>query len=78
MTHFRFTAIKPGQVFVRSSYEKVISILLKKVTVAAIKRKGLPEVIPQAGLTADRKKYLYKEIYPFVTPEYQDITCPPP
>ena len=79
--HFRFAATKPGQVFVRSSCtseEKVISIFKKKVTVAAIKRKGLPEVIPQAGLTADRKKYLYVEIRPFVTPEYQDITCPPP
>ena len=78
--HFRFTATKQGQVFVCSSCtsdEKVISILKKKVTVAAIKRKGLPEVIPQAGLTADRKRYLY-EICPFVTPEYQDITCPPP
>ena len=55
------------------SDQKSIAIFKKKVTVATIKRKGLPEVIPQAGLTIERKKYLYVEIRPFVSPEYQDI-----
>ena len=54
-----------------SSEENVISIFKKKVTVASIKRKSLPTLIPQAGLTAERKKYLYEEIRPFVSPCYQ-------
>ena len=77
--HFTFTVTKPGQVFVCSSCtsdEKVISILKKKVTVTALREKVCTGW--QAGLTADRKKYLYEEIHPFVTPEYQDITSPPP
>ena len=79
--HFRFSASKPGTVFVRSSCsseEKPIKIFKKKVTAASVKRARLPPVISPAGLTDDRKKYLYEQIRPFVSQQYQDVTCPSP
>ena len=79
--HFRFSASKPGTVFVRSSCsseEKAIKIFKKKVTAASVKRAKLPPIILPAGLTEERKKYLYEQIRPFVSPQYQDATCPSP
>ena len=78
--YFRFSSSTPGIVYVRTSCsaeEKPIKIFKKKVTAATVKRARLPPLIPPAGLTDERRKYLYEQIRPFVSPQYQDVTCPP-
>ena len=78
--HFRFSADAPGSVFYRESWnseESAISILKRGITLDKVKKARIPRIIQPAGLT-ERKKYLYEQIRQFVTPEYQDITCPQP
>ena len=43
-----------------------------------IKRSRIPSILHPAGLTQERKTYLYEQIRQFVTEQYQDITCPEP
>ena len=79
--HFRFSISSPTTVFVRENWdsaEKPVSILKPGVSLAKVKRARMPAIIHPAGLTQERKKYLYEQIRPFVTPEYQDTTCPCP
>lgn len=79
--HFRFPASAPGTVYVRKSWnseEKAIKLLKRGVTCAKVRRARIPSIIRPAGLTEERKQYLYENIRPFVTPRYQDITCPAP
>ena len=79
--HFRFTADDPGTVFVSTSChseEKPIELFKRRVTATSIKRAAIPAVILPGGLTDERMKYLYEQICPFVSPRFQDITCPPP
>ena len=63
--HFRFSSSTPGIVYVRTSCsaeEKPIKIFKKKVTAATVKRARLTPLIPPAGLTDERRKYLYEQI----------------
>ena len=79
--HFRFSSTAPGTVYVRkcwNSEEKAIQILKRGVTCTKVRRARIPSVISPAGLTEERKRYLYHEIRPFVSPQFQDITCPSP
>ena len=39
---------------------------------------SIPTIIKPAGVTAEQKQYLYDETQQFITPKYQDITCPSP
>ena len=79
--HFRFPASAPGTVYVRKSWnseEKAIKLLKRGVTCANVRPAHIPSIIYPAGLMEERKQYLYENILPFVTPRYQDITCPAP
>ena len=78
--HFRFDASSPGKVYIKeytNSTEREISIFKKGITAAKVQKAKLPTAILPAGLTRERQEYLYKEVRPYVRPEYQDITCPP-
>ena len=61
-----------------NSEEKEIKLLKRGKTVIAVKQAHIPAVILPSDLTRDRKQYLYEHVRPFVTPQYQDITCPQP
>lgn len=80
--HFRFTAEKCGFTGVKASCntseETIVPLLKRGVTIEQVKRAPLPNIIPPAGLSQERKKYLYEQIRPHVRPEFQDITCPHP
>ena len=76
--HFMFRANQPGFVFVKTDIngpEIKKRILKKNVNVQAGDR---PRVIEPAGLTRDRKKYLYQSVRPYVRERYQNVTCPAP
>ena len=61
-----------------NSEETAVSLLKHGFLYADVKKARIPTIIKPAGLTAKRKQYLYDEIRQFVTPKYQDITCPSP
>ena len=63
--HFRFSATSPGTVFVRdiySSQEVPIKVFKRRVTAASIRRANQPREFSPAGITTERKKYLYEHI----------------
>ena len=79
--HFRFSSTSPGTVYICkcwNSEEKAIQILKRGVTCTKVRRARIPSVISPADLTEERKRYLYHEIRPFVSSQFQDITCPSP
>ena len=79
--HFRMHNAEPGIVYVRKSWnssETKVDILKQGVRLTNVKRARTPSILPPAGLTPERKKYLYEQIRQFVNEEYQDITCPEP
>ena len=49
-----------------------------KRPVNALTSSNLPPVLPCAGISADRRKYLHKEIRQFVIDPFKDTLCPPP
>nr|XP_034309101.1 uncharacterized protein LOC117683615 [Crassostrea gigas] len=78
--HFRFTADEPGVVFAKhtlDSPEVRINLFKERVNMDEVLH-GFPEVITPAGLSADRKRYLFKEIRPYVKAPFKDLTCPAP
>ena len=75
------SAATPGTVHARkhwNSEETAISLLKRGFLLADVKKARIPTIIKPAGLTAERKQYLYDEIRQFVTPKYRDVTCPSP
>jgi len=79
LQHFRFSSKFPGDVFVKESgtaTECKITILRPKHP--AIHKSSLPLVIAAAGLTQERKQYLFSTIREHVWDPYKDITCPNP
>ena len=76
---FRFSSKFPGDVFVKESgtaKERKITILRPKHP--AIRKSSLPPVIAAAGLTQERKQYLFSTIREHIWDPYKDITCPNP
>ena len=80
--HFHFTAENCGFTMAKVSCDSVeetaISLVKRGVTIEQVKLVPLPTIIPPAGLSQERKKYLYKQIRPHVWPEFQNVTCPRP
>ena len=79
--HFRFSMNSPGVVFAREhhdSEEVTIKLFKKRVNSCTVEGASLPAIISPAGLTSERKKYLYEQVRPYVNAEFQDITCPSP
>ena len=78
--HFKVSSDFPGFVHARerlTSEVVHIPILKRGITTEKVRCVSLPRVIPPAGLSHDRAHYLYTQIRPFISPQYQDITCPP-
>ena len=81
LQHFTFSSSQKGQVTVKDKCNgegKTVNILKQGITVEQVERARLPKIIQPAGMTNERKKYLYQKIREHVWPEFQDITCPPP
>ena len=77
--HFRFSRSSPGSVFVKESAtaeEQKINLLHS--THPPIRKTLLPATIKPAGLTLDRKQYLFTSIREHVWDPYKDVTCPDP
>lgn len=77
--HFRFTADHPGYVFVKTASdqpEKKIRILSD--TRWSLDPEILPNIVQPAGLSDERKLYLYEKIREFCRPEVRDQVCPNP
>ena len=78
--HFRFTQAEPGTVYVKegiSDQEIAVSLLRPTTDISKMSAADLPSEILPAGLTAERKEYLFKSIRNHVTPQFRDELCPP-
>ena len=79
MQHFRFTADKPGCVFVKNSsngVERKINLL--KDASWRPSPADLPAVITPPGLPLERQWYLYNKIREFCPDSTKDLVCPLP
>jgi hypothetical protein len=77
-SHFEVDSTKPGIVSVKESLEgpsRDIQMLQNPSTVFDGER---PPVMPAAGLTAERQRYLHRMVRPHVSPAYKDVICPAP
>jgi hypothetical protein len=73
------TAGDPGIVTVRTGAdeeEKTINIL--KAAAFRFQDTSRPPAVDAAGLSQQRKQYLFKTVRQYVRPEFQDETCPAP
>ena len=74
LCQMRFTADEPGIVYYKKSLggdevkKELNSVQLSQITSAV-----LPPAIQPPGLTQERRKYLYEQIRPHVTPQFRDI-----
>ena len=69
--HLTFDGKKPGIVAVKKAVDAPSTDMqILKTSKEALCEAGLPEVIPPAGLTEERKRYLFKEIRPHVLPAF--------
>ena len=79
MHHFRFTADRPGCVFVKDSSdgtERRINLLKDKSWRPSAA--DLPEIITPPGLSLERQWYLYNKIRDFCPDNTKDLVCPLP
>ena len=72
-----------GVVFARehhNSEEATIKLFKKNFNSCNIEGASIPVIIPLLIylLTSKRKKYLYEQVRPYDSPEFQDINCPSP
>ncbi|CAG2218216.1 unnamed protein product [Mytilus edulis] len=76
--HFRFTSDEVGVVFARETLDQPEKrlVLLKESANLPELLTTLPEVIQPAGLTEERRRYLYNEVRPFVQFNFRDEFCP--
>ncbi|CAC5392565.1 unnamed protein product [Mytilus coruscus] len=76
--HFRFTSDEVRVVFARETLnqpEKRLVLLKESANLPELLT-TLPEVIQPAGLTEERRRYLYNEVRPFVQFNFCDEFCP--
>lgn len=77
--HFTFDSAAAGEVQARALADNPPEAhAILKVDKSQLSRHQLPPVLPSAGLTDERKQYLFKEIRPFVADPYKDELCPNP
>ena len=76
---FSFSSSEPGYVEM-SEYDTHPDQSFKVLSTppSQLSRDSLPPVLPHAGLSIERAKYLYEQIRPFCHKESRDITCPAP
>ncbi|CAC5399423.1 unnamed protein product [Mytilus coruscus] len=76
--HFRFTSDEVGFVFARETLDQPEKrlVFLKESANLPEMFTTLPEVIQPAGLTEERRRYLYNEVRPFVQFNFRDEFCP--
>ena len=78
--HFKVSSDFPGVVHAKENLTSdvvKIPIFKRGITAAKVCQASPPTVIPAAGLSQERARYLYTQVRPYVTPGFQDITCPP-
>ena len=78
MHHFHFTSSAPGKVFVKDKIddtERCINLLKAPWQPSP---SNLPNPIIPAGLSSERRHYLYEKIREFVPEHLQDLVCPKP
>ena len=78
--HFTFTASQPGLVTVKTSSDNSESTidLRQKGCHLPSRSDLLPPLVIPAGLSLERKWYLYNSIRPYCSPGTQDLVCPLP
>ena len=79
--HFRFSSSDFGIVHVKESVhdqEVAVSILKAPVDESALTSALLPPELTSAGLSYDRKQYLYNSIREHVRTDFRDKLCPNP
>lgn len=77
--HFRFCKEEPGRVYFKelnSSAEQSLMLLKNPAILPMATR--LPAKLNPAGLSQERKQYLYREIRPFCKPGTEDLVAPVP
>ena len=79
MHHFRFTAARPGVVFVKNACDdKEGKINLLKSTTWRPTPTTLPAYITPPGLSLEQQWYLFNKIRDFCPDNAKDIVCPKP
>ena len=76
--HFRFDSAQPGVVFCKEfddTPEIAHNILREKNSLPP--PDNLPDVLQPAGMTRERREYLFKEIREFCRPGTEDLVAPP-
>ncbi|MES9882760.1 MAG: hypothetical protein ABW185_17980 [Sedimenticola sp.] len=73
---FRFSTDHPGCTFVKESDDS--DEIMLKLSTTDVMPTGRPAVIPAAGLSAERAKYLHQHVRPYLREASKDITCPQP
>ncbi|XP_056013929.1 uncharacterized protein LOC125667802 [Ostrea edulis] len=80
MHHFRFSSSFPGKMYVRERADQVeteIVLLKSAVTPEDLTANTvMPDIVPPGGISAERQKYLYRMVRPFVRDPYKELTCP--
>ena len=75
----RFSSEHPGFVFSWNTLNgDEVKKKLNKVSLEEFSSSVLPQVLKPPGLTHEQQKYLYENIRPHVTPEFQDNLFGPP
>ena len=77
--HFRFDSMKPGKVYVKTysdEPEKEHDLLTDPDWRPSAT--DLPQVVPPAGLSAERRHYLFEKIREFCPEHVRDLVCPNP
>lgn len=78
--HFRFTADAPGVVFLKKKADDTdeVRFVICKTHLLQMSETDVPDVINPAGLSSQRKRYLYSQVRPLVRAEFRDVLCPKP
>ena len=70
--YFRFSKAFPGEVRMKRTLEsEEVSLKLLKTDAVSFDQSSLPGVLPAAGLTEDRRKYLMDNVLEFCHPEFR-------
>ena len=78
ISHFRFSSLSPGTVFVRKTCDLQNECKIKLASSDSWKptATNLPDVIKPDGLSLTRQWYLFEKICEFCPEDVQDMVCP--